>query len=150
MDFLFTMVNLIAKGIIYPTSFVKIFGALLFLLAFRAIRDYRRRRRGLPYPPSPRPLPIIGNLLDIPRKFSWLAYTNFSKTHGSQPFFATVLLSSLTRVPGDILSFHIFGQVIVVLNSAKVAKDLFEKRGAIYSDRSPAPIYDMWVLEYSM
>jgi len=54
------------------------------------------------------------------------------------------------RVTGDILSFHIFGQVIVVLNSAKVAKDLFEKRGAIYSDRSPTPIYDMWVLESSI
>jgi hypothetical protein len=85
MDFLSTMVNLIAKGIIFPTSLVNFFGALLFLVALRAIRDYRRRG-GLPYPPGPRPLPIIGNLLDIPRKFSWLAYTNFSKTHGNQAF----------------------------------------------------------------
>lgn len=92
MDFLFTMVDLIANGIIYPAFLVKFFGALLFLVACQAIRDYRRRG-GLPYPPGPRPLPIIGNLLDIPRKFSWLAYTNFSKTHGSQQlFFATVLL----------------------------------------------------------
>jgi hypothetical protein len=49
--------------------------------AFFAIRDYQRRR-GLPSPPGPRPLPVIGNLLDIPKEFSWLAYTQLSKKHG--------------------------------------------------------------------
>ena len=56
----------------------------------------------------------------------------------------------LTRLIGDIISFRIFGQVVVVLNSAKIAKDLFEKRAAIYSDRSPMPMYDMWVLDSVM
>jgi len=50
---------------------------------------------------------------------------------------------------GKILSFQLFGQVIVVLNSAKVAKDLLEKRSAIYSGRPPLPIYDMCVLKIS-
>ena len=54
---------------------------LLFLYAIRAIRDHRRRG-GLPYPPGPRPLPVIGNMLDMPREFSWLKYTEFSKTYG--------------------------------------------------------------------
>ena len=39
-----------------------------------------------------------------------------------------------------------FGKVIVVLNSAKAAKDLLERRGAIYSDRNVMPFYGMWVL----
>ena len=56
----------------------------------------------------------------------------------------------LTRWTGDIISFRIFGQVVVVLNSAKVAKDLFDKRAAIYSDRSPMAMYDMCVLESAM
>jgi len=56
----------------------------------------------------------------------------------------------LTRSLGDIISFRIFGQVVVVLNSAKIAKDLFEKRAAIYSDRSPMAMLDMWVLEAVM
>jgi hypothetical protein len=49
--------------------------------AFFAIRDYQRRL-GLPYPPGPHPLPLIGNLLDIPKEFSWLSYTQLSKKHG--------------------------------------------------------------------
>ena len=44
---------------------------------------------------------------------------------------------------GDVLSFHVFGQVIIVLNSVKATKDLLEKRGEIYSDRPVIPFYDM-------
>jgi len=46
---------------------------------------------------------------------------------------------------GDIISFRAFGQVIVVLNSIKVNKDLLEKRPDIYSDRPLIPIFDMYV-----
>jgi hypothetical protein len=54
---------------------------VISIAAFFAIRDYQRRR-GLPYPPGPRPLPLIGNLLDVPKESSWLAYTQLSKKHG--------------------------------------------------------------------
>ena len=47
--------------------------------ALSAIRDLRRRKG---CPPGPRPLPIIGNLLDIPKESSWLAYAEFSKKYG--------------------------------------------------------------------
>ncbi|KAH9986739.1 cytochrome P450 [Russula compacta] len=130
----------------YLTLILDFFVVLLHLAALRAIRDYRRRS-GLPYPPGPRPLPIIGNLLDIPLEFSWLTYTRFSRTYGTtlslslQKFFLTVTI-------GNILSFHVFGQVIVVLNSAKVAKDLLEKRGDIYPDRPPVPFYEMMKWEW--
>jgi len=49
----------------------------------------------------------------------------------------------LTGTIGDIVSFRVFGQVIVILNSIKVAKDLLEKNGDIYSDRPAFPIYEM-------
>jgi hypothetical protein len=45
---------------------------------------------------------------------------------------------------GDIMSVKILGQVIVILNSPKAAKDLLEKRGHIYSDRHLMPFYQMY------
>jgi hypothetical protein len=44
---------------------------------------------------------------------------------------------------GDVLSFHVFGNVIIVLNSLKANKDLLEKRGDFYSDRPVFPIFQM-------
>jgi hypothetical protein len=46
---------------------------------------------------------------------------------------------------GDVLSFHVFGNVIVVLNSLKANKDLLERRADIYSDRPVIPIVEMYV-----
>jgi hypothetical protein len=46
---------------------------------------------------------------------------------------------------GDVVSFHVFGKVIIVLNSLKANKDLLEKRGDVYSDRPVIPIFQMWV-----
>jgi hypothetical protein len=52
--------------------------------------------------------------------------------------------------PGDVLSFHVFGQVIIVLNSVKATKDLLEKRGEIYSDRPAIPFYEMCALRFGV
>ena len=52
-----------------------------FLHLLFAFRDHLRRR-GLPYPPGPRPWPIIGNLLDSPKQSQWITYTEMSKKHG--------------------------------------------------------------------
>ncbi|KAI0278749.1 cytochrome P450 [Russula aff. rugulosa BPL654] len=120
--------------VVSPMLALDILVLVTSIAAFFAIRDYQRRR-GLPYPPGPRPLPLIGNLLDIPKEFSWLAYTQLSKKYG------------------DVLSFRVFGRVIVVLNSLKANKDLLEKRGDIYSDRPVIPIFQMmkweWVVAFS-
>jgi hypothetical protein len=55
------------------------------IAAFLAIRDYQKRQ-GLPYPPGPRPLPLIGNLFDVPKEFSWLTYARLSEKYGSVYF----------------------------------------------------------------
>jgi len=115
---------------------------VLSLAAFLAIRDYQIRG-GLLYPPGPPLLPLIGNLIDIPKEFSWLTYTHLSKKYGMSRSLLWVLLTE--QIPGDILSFRIFGQVIIVLNSIKTTKDLLEGRSDIYSDRPVIPIHEMYV-----
>lgn len=120
---------------------------LVFTLAvLSAIYDYQRRR-GLPYPPEPRPLPFIGNLLDIPKEFSWLTYSQLSNKHGTICFSTgEPLTEGITALAGDIVSFRVFGRVIVVLNSVKGSKDLLERRADIYSDRPVLQSTKMYVL----
>lgn len=43
----------------------------------------RMTRRKLPYPPGPRPLPIIGNALSIPTKQMARAYREMSYKYGA-------------------------------------------------------------------
>ncbi|KAH9170543.1 cytochrome P450 [Lactarius sanguifluus] len=99
-----------------------------FLYILFAFRDHRRRR-GFPYPPGPTPLPLIGNLRDVPMLSPWVEYAKMSKKYG------------------DIISFQVLGEVVVVLNSPTAIKDLFDKRGELYSDRTPFPIFESDLLD---
>ncbi|KAM6501237.1 Cytochrome P450 [Amanita muscaria] len=84
------------------------------------------RRQRVPYPPGPKGLPLIGNLLDIPTFKGWLAYMKMGK-----------------ELSSDILHFSAFGNHIIVLNSLEDSVELLEKRASIYSDRPYAPVLDL-------
>lgn len=47
----------------------------------------------------------------------------------------TYLLTTPLSCKGDLIYVQIFGNPILVLNSAEAIHDLFEKRGTIYSSR---------------
>jgi hypothetical protein len=147
---LFSTHHLARRAVIMPVTLLALTLDILVLVfslaAFSAIYDYQRRR-GLPYPPGPRPLPLIGNLLDIPKEFSWLTYSQLSNKHGMICFASgEPLTEGIIALAGDILSFRIFGRVIVVLNSVKTSRDLLERRADIYSDRPVIPSAEMYVL----
>ncbi|KAJ8487351.1 hypothetical protein ONZ45_g14371 [Pleurotus djamor] len=76
------------------------------------------RSSGLPLPPGPKKLPLIGNLLDMPKNDEWVTYARWGKQYGS-----------------DLIHIQVAGSSIVVVNSAEVAHDLFDKRSTIYSSR---------------
>ena len=61
--------------------------------------------------------------------------------------FLLAVLRMLRLFEGDINHVRIFGQPLVVLNSFEAARDLLEKRGAIYSGRPRLVLFsEMWVI----
>ncbi|KAJ7254032.1 cytochrome P450 [Mycena haematopus] len=70
---------------------------------------------GLPLPPGPQ-ANWMGNV-DLPRIRPWLTYAEWKDVYG------------------DLIYIRVFGNPILVLNSAAVASDLLDKRGGKYSSR---------------
>jgi hypothetical protein len=56
-------------------------GAAVIMLFWRLLWG-RRNNVKLPLPPGPRPLPLIGNLLDLPTDYEWLVYDEWFKKYG--------------------------------------------------------------------
>ncbi|KAI0760097.1 cytochrome P450 [Fomes fomentarius] len=89
--------------------------------AFAGIIYYRARREPSSlFPPGPRGLPLLGNLLQIPSPDAepWHTYCAWSREYNS-----------------DIIHLRALGMHIVVLNSVYLVNELLEKRSSIYSDR---------------
>jgi hypothetical protein len=91
-------------------------GTIAAILVYGSLR--RQSRRTLPYPPGPKALPVIGNLLDIPQEKEWLTYRSWNDQHG------------------DVVYVEALGQQIIILGSAAAVNDLMERRAVVYSDRS--------------
>ncbi|KIJ14852.1 hypothetical protein PAXINDRAFT_78324 [Paxillus involutus ATCC 200175] len=80
---------------------------------------WRRSSRAARYPPGPTPAWLTGNLHDLPSGGDeWVQYRDLSRKYGS-----------------DVIHLNIFGSHLVVLNSVRVANDLLDHRGSIYSSR---------------
>jgi len=90
------------------------FGVALLALVYSL---WRRRTPGLPLPPGPRGLPVLGNALQIPKERPWLVYAEWAKTYG------------------DLTHLDAFGQHLIIVNTRAAARELLEKRNASYSGR---------------
>ncbi|KAF8509027.1 cytochrome P450 [Hysterangium stoloniferum] len=96
--------------------------SLLGILLVSLARNKGQNPSGLPLPPGPKPLPLIGNVLDIPKQYEYFTYNDWRKTYG------------------DLIWLNILGKPLMIVNSAKIAHDLFEKRSTNYSDRPRLPM----------
>jgi len=75
------------------------------------------RRKHYHLPPGPKPLPIVGNLFDIPKDDACVRYASWSKEYG------------------DVISLSVLGQVLVVLNSHEAIKKTALRHAAAFSGR---------------
>ena len=99
--------------------------AIILGLVLKAYWARLSNPRGLPLPPGPKRYPLLGNLLQFPRGYQWITFSNWSKEHG------------------DIVYANVCGQGMLILNSSKAALDLLESRSAIYSDRPRFPMMEL-------
>jgi hypothetical protein len=104
-------IHAFAPYLVGAASAVLIFGWL----------NRRKSPNGLPLPPGPKPLPFIGNLLDMPKEKDWKTYRAWNERYG------------------EVVYVEALGSRLVVLSSATVINELFERRSTIYSDR-PSPV----------
>ncbi|TFY66047.1 hypothetical protein EVG20_g5046 [Dentipellis fragilis] len=102
------------------------------LAAAFIISHIRRRRRALPLPPGPTPLPIFGNFFSLPTQQQWVTYSNWSK--------------DLQR---DLIAIWDFSQLTLVINSKKLAVELYERCLAKYSDRPSLAVLEMMGWDFS-
>ena len=101
---------------------------IILIVATLALVTYLslfRRKQKLPkgsrLPPGPPGKPLVGNLLDIPAKHSWLQFKKWSDQYG------------------PVMSLSLAGSQHVVLSTEKMANDLLRERGSHYSSRVQAP-----------
>ncbi|KAF7348414.1 O-methylsterigmatocystin oxidoreductase [Mycena sanguinolenta] len=109
---------------------VAVLTSILFVVA-SLLRGWRTTIR-LPFPPGPKPKFLLGNLFDIPSEQPWLTYTKWGKQYG------------------DVVHLQVFGNHILILNSAKAATELLEKRAILYSDRPTIPMVPLSGAEWML
>ncbi|KAJ7147104.1 cytochrome P450 [Mycena crocata] len=105
--------------------------SLFLLFSARLLNKWKGLSR-LPFPPGPEPGFLTGNLRDIPTELPWLTYTEWGKRYG------------------EIVHARIFGAHIVVVNSAKTAVELFDRRARIYSDRPTIPMVELMEWDFNL
>jgi len=98
----------------YLAAFV---GSIALLRLFYSITKSNANPNKLPFPPGPKGLPIIGNLLDIPEEKMWITADKWFQQYG------------------DIVYYKVFGQGLLLLGSLERTRDIYEKCSSIYSSR---------------
>ncbi|CEL59153.1 O-methylsterigmatocystin oxidoreductase OS=Aspergillus flavus (strain ATCC 200026 / FGSC A1120 / NRRL 3357 / JCM 12722 / SRRC 167) GN=ordA PE=2 SV=1 [Rhizoctonia solani AG-1 IB] len=105
--------------------------SLTVLLLYQCWRLARRPK--VRHPPSPKSLPLVGNLFSVPQGEEHVTFAKIGK-----------------QLDSDIVYLEILGQKIIVLNSAEAASDLLDKRSALYSDRPCIPmVSDPLLMDWS-
>uniref|UniRef100_A0A0W0F5Q6 Cytochrome p450 n=1 Tax=Moniliophthora roreri TaxID=221103 RepID=A0A0W0F5Q6_MONRR len=103
-------------------SFTVISTLASVLVSVCAWHIYLKSKHPRNLPPGPKGYPIVGNLFQLDVDQPWHSLIEWKKTYG------------------DIVYIRLFNQDAIVLNSAKAAGDLLDRRAANYSQRPRMPV----------
>lgn len=117
--------------------------AFLVVLYLRSIARWRARTCGRPLPPGPKPLPIVGNMFDMPRSRQWVGYRDLSRELGKWDRASIRTSALIGLVEGDIMYFQVLGQSIMVIGSPEAMFEYLDKRSANTSDRVQTPMIEL-------
>jgi hypothetical protein len=92
-----------------------ILACVIFALCYSYGRMLWLRRR---LPPGPFPLPIVGNMLNLPKSKPWIDFEQWSIDYNS-----------------PMITIWIGREPHIIVNDSWVASELMEKRANIYSSR---------------
>ncbi|CDO71675.1 hypothetical protein BN946_scf184915.g19 [Trametes cinnabarina] len=96
---------------------------ILCLLYVRSLVTWKKRMRGLSLPPGPKPLPLVGNILDIGRwENQWTGYKRLCSQYG------------------DMVYLSLLGRRVLILGSPHAVEEVLEKRSSNTSDRPYSPL----------
>ncbi|KDQ54081.1 hypothetical protein JAAARDRAFT_196846 [Jaapia argillacea MUCL 33604] len=114
-----------------PTTLDILMGLAGIFLVNRLISSKGRP----PLPPGPKGLPVIGNVFDMPKRQFWSAFKSWGEKYGKSP----ILYLRLR----DIVYVNLLGQPMIIVNSAKQAISMLDKKSSIYSDRPSLEMCNM-------
>ncbi|CCM03391.1 uncharacterized protein FIBRA_05521 [Fibroporia radiculosa] len=97
----------------WPALITLVLSCTVFL-SLKSFLDEKRRGR---LPPGPRGWPLIGNVLDFPTTQQWKTFAQWGEKWG------------------PLMSISLLGRRMVIINSAKVAVEMLDKKSTIYSNR---------------
>ncbi|RDB17752.1 hypothetical protein Hypma_001133 [Hypsizygus marmoreus] len=89
---------------------------------FKRIQGGCRNPAKAARPPGPKPLPFIGNLLDVPKGDEAGTFAKWALKYG------------------PVVYLEVLGRPLVILNSTDAISDLLDKRSQNYSDRTHLPM----------
>ena len=55
---------------------------IVLIVYVLSLAKWKARTRGLPFPPGPKGLPIVGNMFNLPTYRSWITYRDASAEYG--------------------------------------------------------------------
>lgn len=112
------------------------------------LKRFSRYKNGLPLPPGPKGLPILGNVFDVPSTNMMSAFRDLNAKYGTiispslEP--PSTKLNSTRHVElGDLVYLNVLGRSMVIIGAHSTAVELLDKRSAIYSGRTPSVMTEL-------